>query len=600
VAQARDRDGQTPLHWAVQYNQLPLTTFWLQAGASPAATNFAGQTASHIAAAKDLAEHLKLLLAAHAPTDARDTNGWTPLDAAIHAQQPETIRVLLSDKNVPPRSDRAIALPIHQAAASGNLDALVSLAEATNNLEDRDELGMTPLQVAVQHGHLAAAALLVDSGANVNARDPDGNTLLHWIILHNYPGNIYDGPPSNWLARMGQDPRKQAYLKFFTNGQTQFAGGETLLYAGFLLGCGIDASATNRAGQTAMQLALDGNTTPLYGRIPLLKMLAGAGGEINKRNASGNTAFHFSGQTTNADGAGLGDGQLLPRVDPKTGQLVCTDQWGDTPIRDLNPNSRFNVLGTTLALGPGGSNLELHLLTAIIDDGTNDFPDDAGLNFSVQVRSSPDESGPENILGQIHSDVAFDPGLPEFAFVSTTRHGREKLDESHRLFLYEIAFQIPLREKLSMLPEYISLIYSEVNELVFLKYHRQIRSGEAADESSPPNADNAKNQSTTNSQVSKEKPQERPAITNAASAGGSTSWPKVVLSLQREPGYLLIACSPKTEGNKLEGADLKVSPLQWRPVLTGTNDFSNGCYVPPDDGARAFRVKLNPSTPGNP
>ena len=54
VVQARDRDGQTPLHWAVLNDQLPLTSFWLQAGASPAATNFAGQTPLHIAATKGL------------------------------------------------------------------------------------------------------------------------------------------------------------------------------------------------------------------------------------------------------------------------------------------------------------------------------------------------------------------------------------------------------------------------------------------------------------------------------------------------------------------------------------------------------------------
>ena len=104
VAQARDRDGQTPLHWAVQNDQLPLTSFWLEAGAPPSATNFAGQTALHVAAAKGLVEQVKLLLAAHAPTDARDTNGCTPADAAIQARQPGTIRLFLNDiPNAEPR-----------------------------------------------------------------------------------------------------------------------------------------------------------------------------------------------------------------------------------------------------------------------------------------------------------------------------------------------------------------------------------------------------------------------------------------------------------------------------------------------------------------
>jgi len=155
VIQARDRDGQTPLHWAVQNDQLPLTAFWLQAGAPPAATNLAG---------KNLVEHMKLLLAAHAPTDVRDTNGWTPLEEATHSQNTEAIRLLLSDKSVSPPAGRAIATSVHEVASGGNLAALAALTEATNNLEVRNELGLTPLQVAVLNGHLGEAALLVDRG----------------------------------------------------------------------------------------------------------------------------------------------------------------------------------------------------------------------------------------------------------------------------------------------------------------------------------------------------------------------------------------------------------------------------------------------------
>ena len=396
------------------YDQLPMTTFWLEAGASPAATSLAGQTASHIAAEKDLVEHLKVLLAAHAPIDARDTNGWTPLDAAIHAQQREAIRLFLSNSNVPPRADRAVALPIHQAAASGHLEALIPLAEATNTLEARDELGMTPLQEAVEHGHLAAAALLLDNGASVNARDPDGNTLLHWVILHNFPLIVYDQPPTNWLPRLGRDQPKQTFLKRPTDGQAAPFGGTVCLDAGFLLLCGIDATATNQAGQTAMQLAIDEDTSPLFDRIPLLKLLVAGIGQTNKGNAGRNAASHLAGQAADTDQvAQLSDGQVLLRTDPKSGQLIYRDHWGATPITNLNPENRFNILGTILSLGPGGTNIEIRLLTATIDKGTNDFPDPAGLNFSVQARSSPDESSPSNIFGGIHSNVVYDPDVPK-------------------------------------------------------------------------------------------------------------------------------------------------------------------------------------------
>ena len=296
LAQVTNKDGQTPLHCAVQNNQSPMTAFWLQAGASPAATNLAGQTALHIAAAKNLVEHMKLLLAAHAPTDVRDTNGWTPLDAAIHSQNTEAIRLLLSDKSVVPPPDRAIATSLHEAASSGNLAALAALTEAGNNLEARNELGLTPLQVAVLNGRLAAAALLVDRGANVNVRDPDGNTLLHRIIPMYFQLVIRDRPPTNWLARMGQDPRRETYAKYLTVGQYEQGPTGVLQAASFLLACGIDVKAANHAGRSAIQLATDENAALFNDREPLLKLLGSGGGNINEADAEGNTPLHRTAQ----------------------------------------------------------------------------------------------------------------------------------------------------------------------------------------------------------------------------------------------------------------------------------------------------------------
>lgn len=344
LAQTADQEGRTPLHWAVQNDQLPLTAFWLQAGVPPAATNLAGQTALHIAAGKNLVEHMKLLLAAHALTDVRDTNGWTPLDAATRAKQTEAIRLLLSEKSVVPPADRAIATPLHETAAGGNLAALAALTEATNNLEARNELGLTPLQVAVLNGHLGEAALLVDRGANVNVRDPDGNTLLHQILLQERHLNVHDRPPTNWLARMGQDPRREMYLKYLTVGQYEQGPNPVLQTASFLLACGIDARATNQAGQTAVQL-VTGEKISRYifffedDQAALLKLLGTGGGNVNEADANGDTALHRAGQDSTADRvAGLIAGGA---------DVNATNHQGRTPLHkfaekiygwDLNEN----------------------------------------------------------------------------------------------------------------------------------------------------------------------------------------------------------------------------------------------------------------------
>ena len=112
------------------------------------------------------------------------------------------------------------------------------MLDTETNLEARNELALTPLQVAVLGGHLAAAALLVDKGADVNVRDPDGNTLLHQILLQDRL-TIYDRPPTNWLARVGQDPSKQLYVKYLTVGQYEQGPNPLLQAASFT--SGVDA-----------------------------------------------------------------------------------------------------------------------------------------------------------------------------------------------------------------------------------------------------------------------------------------------------------------------------------------------------------------------
>ena len=297
LAQARDVDGQTPLHWAVTNNQPALITFWLQAGADTAATNQAGQTPLHLAAEHGLVEPVKLLLAAAAPAGVRDTNGWTPLDVAIHAQQPETIRLLLNGQTGAAHPERGVGTALHDAAAKGNIPVLAMLLETETNLDARNELGLTPLQVAVQNGHLAAAALLVDKGAKVDVRDPDGNTLFNQVLLLNRPYLVYDRPPIPWLDRLGADPRKSTFVKYLTVGRNEQGPNPVLQVASFLLACGVDPRTANQAGQTPLQLVTGENL--LRGiflfdddREALLKLLGSGGGSLNDRDAEGNTALH--------------------------------------------------------------------------------------------------------------------------------------------------------------------------------------------------------------------------------------------------------------------------------------------------------------------
>lgn len=324
---ARDNEGATPLHWAVRADRPALTEFWLASGAALGATNFAGQTPAHLAAAAGLTKQLDLLLAANPPLDLRDTNGWTPLDAAMQAKQTETIRMLMASSRVTVPTDRGIAISLHEAAARGNIVALTALTRATN-VNARNELGLTPFLLAMQNGQLGAAAFLLDQGADVNARDPEGNTALHHVV-GNWSFSIRGRPSANWLARRNQNLRQAAYLRFLTAGANDEDWPRQSLPAiGFLLACGADASMTNQAGQTPMQLLMDSKTVAFESeRGEILKLFGVAGENIDQRDAAGNTALHRAMQAVDANELDA----LVALIDGGAA-VNATNAGGQTPL----------------------------------------------------------------------------------------------------------------------------------------------------------------------------------------------------------------------------------------------------------------------------
>jgi ankyrin repeat protein len=362
LAQARDPEGQTPLHWSVRTDRLPLTAFWIEAGASLSATNLAGQTPLHLAAAKGLVAQTKALLAAKVPTNVRDTNGWTALEAAIQARQSETIRLFLSENKGGPTAERGVSLSIHRAAAEGNIAALSATANG-ENIDARSELGLTPLHLAIQRGHLGAAALLLDKGADVNARDPDGNSTLLLLMLHP-PSYIEDRPSAAWLERRKADTQKLRFLRYVTSKDGEGNEVSALLQAaGLLLVCGADAAATNRAGQSVTQLLMSDSTFFFEEDRPvLLKLIKAGGGDIDKRDSNGDTSLHRAARELSDDqtaeliagGADVNATNRLGRT-PLHVSVECLGSWGYTPFQELlknkpDINARDNEGATPLHL----------------------------------------------------------------------------------------------------------------------------------------------------------------------------------------------------------------------------------------------------------
>ena len=124
-------------------------------------------------------EDVAACLQSGANPEARDENGWTPLQkAVILNQNPAVIEALLDAGADLKARDKAGRTVLHFAAASNENPAVIAaLLDAGANLEARDEDRRTPLHFAANSNeNPAVIAALLDAGADPKALDKSGRT----------------------------------------------------------------------------------------------------------------------------------------------------------------------------------------------------------------------------------------------------------------------------------------------------------------------------------------------------------------------------------------------------------------------------------------
>lgn len=152
----KDRDGRTPLHWAVLSGNIP----WVEA-----------------------------LLRVGSDKNSKDKNGRTPLHLAIWKGQSSVVQILLSEGADPDAMIDSIDFPLHWAVLNGKRQLVETLlkAGADKDIKDQSENSRTPLFLAFVKGHKDIATVLLENGADTESRDASGWTVLHWAILKGSP-----------------------------------------------------------------------------------------------------------------------------------------------------------------------------------------------------------------------------------------------------------------------------------------------------------------------------------------------------------------------------------------------------------------------------
>jgi ankyrin repeat protein/TolA-binding protein len=206
--------------------------------------------------------------------NAKDNNGWTPLQHAAAAGQLVVARFLLDNRADVDAKDGSGRSPLHQAAENGHKGMVELLLAKKAGIQTGDDIGKTPLHVAAEKGFKSIVELLLDNGANVNATTKDNATALHFAAANGFKS------VAEVLLAHRADPNISGYLysagKNFYGTPLHAAAyrGDRAL-AELLLANKSEVDAVNRDGATPLDIAA------FTGATGVAELLLSHGADVN-------------------------------------------------------------------------------------------------------------------------------------------------------------------------------------------------------------------------------------------------------------------------------------------------------------------------------
>ena len=171
-----DSSGKSPLMKAVQEGHVTQFELLMQHGAQIEQRDREGATAPWLAASYGRLALAQLLLDSGADFDAKDYNGVSSLAAAARNRETRIVQLLLEQGASVSMADNDGKTALWWAVVYGH--ALVELllnSGADVNARDRD--GASPLAEAVKRGSIEVVKLLIERGADIHQADVGGATV---------------------------------------------------------------------------------------------------------------------------------------------------------------------------------------------------------------------------------------------------------------------------------------------------------------------------------------------------------------------------------------------------------------------------------------
>ena len=285
---ARDNQGRTPLHYAVEAGKLEIIKYLIERGADVNAADSHGRTPLHYAVKSDRPDVVSLLLEKGSEVLVKDEHGNTPLHLAAEEGYTDVIRTLLSNVKDPSllnaKNDTG-QTPLHLAVLKGHIGSVAALLRAGSDPLVRDNVGKTPIDYAEEKGGDQVTTWLLYAFAK------DGSIINAEVIKR-----MCSNPKVELPRHVSSSLGLSELVRLVGGRESTFA--TSILHLAVLAGNGglakrlvEDCANVNERDEFGL--------TPLHiaaymGDLDLVKVLVEHGADVNSRGRGGITPLHLA------------------------------------------------------------------------------------------------------------------------------------------------------------------------------------------------------------------------------------------------------------------------------------------------------------------